>query len=378
MTYKITDGTELQNYLVKKDYFVTGNLWGCGYNAYGNLGDLTNIHRSSPVQTIAGGTNWKHVDCGAGHTAAIKIDGSMWCFGYDSYGQLGDNTNVNKSSPVQVIGNTTTWQQVSCGSVHTAAIKTDGTLWTWGKNAITGCLGDSTTVNRWSPVQTTGAGTNWKQVACAGSSTLALKTDGTIWSWGNNSHGTLGDGTQTPRSSPQQISGTTWKFIAAATSNAAAIKTDGSLWCWGLNTYGQIGNNTAGSIATTPTSPITGGTNWKYVSCGNSTAAIKTDGTLWTWGDNTYGQLGDGTLSNKSSPVQTALGGNNWKYVDGEASMRAIKTDCTMWAWGYNQYGSAGNSTTGDLSSPVQVYISGIWRSVACANTHAIAIQEPL
>jgi len=248
------------------DRFAVGGLWVCGYNGYGELGDSTITNKSSPVQTIAGGTNWKQVATGYYHTAAIKTDGTLWTCGYNGTGQLGDSTTVTgRSSPVQTIAGGTNWKQVACSFDHTAAIKTDGTLWTWGYNGYGG-LGDSTVTNKSSPVQTITGGTNWKQVACGTYHTAAIKTDGTLWTWGYNVTGQLGDSTITNKNSPVQT--------------------------------------------------IAGGTNWKQVACGYySTAAIKTDGTLWGWGRNSYGGLGDSTVTNKSSPVQTIAGGTNWKQV---------------------------------------------------------------
>ena len=171
-------GADLGDLLVPRDIFSEGGLWTWGNATYGVLGDNTVIAKSSPVQTITGGTNWKQVACGYRHTAAIKTDGTLWTCGYNYYGQLGDNTGVSKSSPVQTIAGGTNWKQVAAGSagIHTAAIKTDGTLWSWGFN-VSGQLGDNTTTNKSSPVQTITGGTNWKQVACGYRHTAAVKDD---------------------------------------------------------------------------------------------------------------------------------------------------------------------------------------------------------
>jgi alpha-tubulin suppressor-like RCC1 family protein len=150
-----------------------GALWTWGSNFYGGLGDNTTTNKSSPVQTISAGTNWKQVSCGY-HTAAIKTDGTLWVWGSNSDGQLGDNTNTYQSSPVQTIAGGTNWKQVAGGWFHTAAIKTDGTLWTWGSNFYGG-LGDNTTTNKSSPVQTIAGGTNWKQVSCGTWHTAAIR-----------------------------------------------------------------------------------------------------------------------------------------------------------------------------------------------------------
>jgi len=361
------------------DRYANGGLWGWGYNSSGDLGDNTTTAKSSPVQTIAGGNNWKQVYVGDFHTAAIKTDGTLWLWGSNDngYGNLGDNTTTNKSSPVQTIAGGTNWKQVAAGNYNTAAIKTDGTLWLWGSNG-SGQLGDNTTTNKSSPVQTIAGGTNWRQVAC-GSHTAAIKTDGTLGTWGSNFNGKLGDNTTTSKSSPVQTiaGGTNWRQVACG-SHTAAIKTDGTLWLWGWNTNGQLGDSTTTSKSS-PVQTIAGGNNWKQVSCGSyHTAAIKTDGTLWTWGEGIYGQLGDNTSVNKSSPVQTVAGGNNWRLVaSGFRHTAAIKTDGTLWSWGIGGSGQLGdNTTTTSKSSPVQTIAGGTnWKQVSCGREHTTATQ---
>ena len=330
--YKFNNGgtvTDFSDVFISRDMFSDGGLWSWGHNNLGQLGDNTTVYKSSPVQTIAGGTNWKQVACGVYHTSAIKTDGTLWTWGYNSFGQLGDNTTAWRSSPVQTISAGTNWKQVACGVYHTSAIKTDGSLWTWGNNNY-GQLGDNTNTAKSSPVQTISAGTNWKQIACGGYHTTAIKTDGTLWTWGYNSQGQLGDNTTAWRSSPVQTiaGGTNWKQVACGSGHTSAIKTDGTLWTWGYNGYGQLGDNTIVSKSS-PVQTIAGGTNWKQVACGsNHTSAIKTDGTLWTWGYNYSGQLGDNTQVNKSSPVQTISAGTNWKQVAcGGEHTSAIKDD---------------------------------------------------
>jgi alpha-tubulin suppressor-like RCC1 family protein len=181
-------------------------LWGDnnGFIAIGTLGDNTIVSKSSPIQTIAGGTNWKQVSAGYA-VAAIKTDGTLWTWGTGRFGTLGDNTSVsNRSSPVQTVAGGTNWKQVTCGSARQAAIKTDGTLWGWGSGTF-GSNGDGTTTTRSSPVQTVAGGTNWKKLATQMfHGTMAIKTDGSLWVWGSNSIGLLGDGTTTGRSSPVQ------------------------------------------------------------------------------------------------------------------------------------------------------------------------------
>ena len=357
-------------------------LWGEAF-----LGDNTTLGKSSPVQTIAGGTNWKQVSCGNLSTAAIKSDGTLWTWGSNSNGQLGNNTitALSKSSPVQTITGGTNWKQVASNPSTVAdqrvfGIKTDGTLWGWGSNYL-GSLGDNTLTNRSSPVQSITGGTNWKQVATGDYNTAAIKTDGTLWTWGANTKGEIGDNTITSRSSPVQTitGGTNWKQVSCGSSYMTAIKSDGTLWTWGSNLSGQLGDNTTASKSS-PVQTIAGGTNWKQVSAGMQfVAAIKTDGTLWTWGDNYYGTLGNNTNVNSSSPVQTIAGGTNWKQVSAGASVTgAIKTDGTLWVWGDNYYnGTLGTNNNVNSSSPIQTVAGGTnWKQVSCGSTHVAAIAE--
>jgi alpha-tubulin suppressor-like RCC1 family protein len=326
----------------------SGSLWLSGCNSYGQLGDNTNITKSSPVQTIGGGTNWKSVSI-ATASAAIKTDGTLWMWGFNQSGRLGDNTTISKSSPVQTISGGTNWLQVCTGSNHVVAIKTDGTLWTWGDGS-SGALGTNNTYGRESPVQTIAGGTNWKQAAAGRLFTLAVKTDGTLWTWGANARGNLGDNTNITRSSPVQTisSGSNWSSASAAGGNytaSAGIKTDGTLWTWGFSS--TLGDGTSYISKSSPLQTISGGTNWKQVELGAcSVMATKTDGTLWGWGTNNsclLGVLG----STRNSPVQTVIGGIGWSSVDlsGQSSF-ALKDNGSLFAVGSNYNGLMGLGNT--------------------------------
>jgi alpha-tubulin suppressor-like RCC1 family protein len=364
---------------------ITPELWTWGDNYAGRLGNNdTDTNRSIPVTTFAGGANWKQVTCGGSHTAAIKTDGTLWTWGRNYNGQLGDNTSgTDRSTPVTTFAGGTNWKQVAGGNRHTAAIKTDGTLWTWGDNSY-GRLGVNDTTQRLTPVTTFTGGTNWKQVAGGYAHTAAIKTDGTLWTWGRNYNGQLGDNTSgTDRLTPITTfaGGTNWKQVAGGYGHTAAIKTDGTLWTWGSNIDGQLGDNTAVNRST-PVTTFAGGTNWKQVACGSDyTAAIKTDGTLWTWGSNFAEQLGVNTTTKRNTPVTTFAGGTNWKQVDcGGAHTAAIKTDGTLWVWGSNNNGKLGDNTTIGRCTPVTTFAGGTnWKQVACEYlTAAIKTSDDL
>jgi hypothetical protein len=261
---------------------------------------------------------------------AIKTDGTLWTWGYNFYGNLGDGTTTYRSSPVQISGGGTNWKELATGtnSANGAAIKTDGTLWIWGKGSEYGNLGigpSGVGVNKNTPVQI--AGTTWRQISIGFNHTLATKTDNTLWAWGSEDSGQLGLGnTQTPRSTPVQVPGTTWKRVSCGNYHTAAIKTDGTLWCWGQNYYGHLGRGTKDAttqsgVNGSPVQTLAGGTNWKVVVAAYyNTMAIKTDGTLWGWGKNDYYNLGDGTTTDRSSPVQM-FPGSYWMQVAGAGAV---------------------------------------------------------
>ncbi len=372
------DSPDIGDLLVSRDIFTEGGLWLTGYNAYGQLGDNSTINRSSPVQTICGGTNWKSVSRhGIWSTAAIKTDGTLWTWGHGGHGTLGNNLTDHKSSPVQTICGGNNWKQVDGGSNYKAAIKTDGTLWTWG-NMDHGRLGDNAGNYRSSPVQTICGGNNWKQVSCGYWHCTAIKTDGTLWLWGYNTTGCLGDNSVLHKSSPVQTiaGGTNWKFVAGGAYITGAIKTDGTLWTWGDNPNGELGDNTVINRSS-PVQTIANSSNWKTLDCHSSMTAIKTDGTLWSWGNNQFGGIGDNTLINRSSPVQTICGGTNWKQVIIDNGVYAIKTDGTLWTWGLGDDGALGVNTSARRSSPVQTIVGGNnWKSVGGSTNGLIAIKE--
>lgn len=358
----------ISDYDIIDQFSTMGTLWLCGDNDYGSLGDGTIDRKSSPVQTVAGGINWKSVASGAGRqAAAIKTDGTLWTWGRNNSGQLGNNTVAGTSSPIQTAAGGTNWKLVTCGLYFTAAIKTNGELWSWGEGSR-GQLGNNAAVNKSTPVQSTDGGTNWKSIASGTYHVAAIKNDGTLWTWGYNANGQLGDNTILHRSSPVPVAGggTNWKLIGAGTYHTLAIKNDGTLWVWGHNNIGQLGDVTIVNKST----PIQIGTSttWKQVTGGKGhTVAIKTDGTLWAWGHNTNGTLGDGLKVHRSSPFQIGTS-NNWKTISGGYLHNvAIKTDGTLWAWGYNTYGQLGDNTISSRSSPVQnIALGNNWKSVGC------------
>ena len=266
----------------------------------------------------------------AGHFAGIRADGTLWTWGSNGSGQLGDGSTTQRLGSVQV-GTANIWATVDCGQAHTLAVKSDGTLWAWGNN-YEGQLGTGTVGEQLpSPLQV-GTASNWAMVACGQYHTVAMKSDGTLWGWGRNGNGQLGDGTGTTTNSPVQVgTANNWVTVASGADHALALKSDGTLWAWGHNGVGQLGDGST----TQRLSPVQVGTanNWATVACGaGHTLAVKGDGTLWGWGDNQYGQLGDGTTTQRLSPVQVGTA-SNWATVGGgQYHTLALKSDGTLWA----------------------------------------------
>ena len=199
----------------------SGRLWGCGYNNYGQLGTGSATNTSSPTQ-VGALTNWALISCGANHNLAIKTDGSLWSWGYNSNGQLGDGTLVSKSSPIQV-GLLTSWKQLSGGNNFSVGIYGDGSLWAWGANSY-GQLAQGTLVTPISSPIQVGLLTNWKQISAGSTFCTAVKMDGSLWAWGLNTYGTLGQGNTTSYSSPVQIGAfTNWRSVSSGLYSFAAL-----------------------------------------------------------------------------------------------------------------------------------------------------------
>ena len=340
-------------------------LYAWGRNSFGELGlnegqPSAGGSRSSATQIP--GTNWSTSSEGkeTGFSLATKVDGTLWSWGYGNQGELGNNKlHDNVSSPTQIPG--TTWStNITTGENFAMATKTDGTLWGWGKNPD-GAMGQNNQTKYSSPIQV--PGTTWKYVAVSNKATLAVKTDGTLWSWGGGSKGKSGQNSNTNYSSPRQVGyDTNWAAVAGQWYSSFGVKTDGTLWAWGMNSHGQLGQNQAEAQLDAASSPMqipgtypTGGTGFTATGGTYHSAIINSAGELFVQGMNDKGQLGLNapTTSHRSSPTQVP---GSYKYVATTShATGAIKTDGTMWAWGHNEYGQLGQNDVTLRSSPAQV-----------------------
>ncbi|MDO8240460.1 MAG: hypothetical protein Q7T51_00540, partial [Candidatus Moranbacteria bacterium] len=363
--------------------------YGWGLNGNGQLGDNSITQRRTPVQT-SDLTNVVAVAGGDYHSLALKSDGTVWASGTNTQGQLGDNSTTQSLAPVQVkgvggVGFLTDVVAISSGAYHSLALKSDGTVWAWGYN-FNGQLGDNSATQRNTPVQVKGVGgssylTDVVSIAGGSSHSLALKSDGTVWAWGYNSVGQLGDTTTTQRLTPVQVKGvggsgylTDAVVIAVGNSHSLAIKSDGTVWAWGANDYGQLGDN---SITQRLTPIQTSGlTNMVAIAGGaGHSIALKSDGTVWAWGYNGVGSLGDTTNTNRRTPVQTSGLTGVVAIASGYRHSLAVKSDGTVWAWGWNSNGQLGDNTIAQYYAPVQT--SGLTDVVAIAvgREHSLAVK---
>ncbi len=314
------------------------SLWCWGNNTYGQLRLSGTTDRLTPIEVS--GLSWSAVSCGQTHACGLRVDGTLSCWGNNGSGQLGVATTTTSNQQTEVANGP--WQSVSAGSYQTCAIKTDATLWCWGDNT-NGQLGTGSTVPSTDPLQVLGAG--WSQVSTGYLHTCALKQDGTLWCWGLNADLQLGNPSVAFLMSPGQVAGSDWTQVTTGLYHTCALKQDGSLWCWGGNYKGQLGNAGVPAQDNSKTSDavqVAGA--WLSVSAGQShTCGIMSDQSLWCWGDDTQGQLGDAKETPQSAPVAIGVPGQTWQAVAaGLAHTCGLAPGGTLWCWGSDANGQLG------------------------------------
>lgn len=372
-------------------------LWAWGTSTKGQLGAPAKTYLLNPTKI---GEDFTAISAGFGHSLALKSNGTLWAWGDNSLGQLGNNSSsILSDVPIQI--GSDTYKAISAGLNFSLAIKSDGTLWAWGDDSF-GQLGigdnipskcqtlsSTNTVYCPVPVQV-GSDNTYTAISAGTAHALALKSDNSLWAWGDNTYGELGDGcyidtTQQPpvtkcairndttinSNVPEQIDSTSqYGAIAAGYFYSLAIKSDGTLWAWGNNAQSDLGTGESKGVYLVPTK-IGDGYSLdpkalsasKFSVLGNSTIyyhslALKNDGSLWAWGDNIFGQVGDGTMTPSPTPKQIlAKSGFMFTAVsagDDDHSL-AIKNDGSLWAWGRNSCGALGNGNTETSYVPIQV-----------------------
>jgi len=379
-----------------------GAIWTWGFNYYGQLGDNTTTDRHTPVPVHGEGDVGFlgyviAAAAGSWHNVVVETDGTVRTWGCNYHGQIGDGTTIDRLTPVPVhgegdVGYLSDITAIVAGANHTVALKTDGTVRAWGWN-YHGQLGNGTWLNTFTtPVQVHGEGdvgflSGIVSVQGGSHHTVALKSDGSVWAWGYNSAGQLGDGTTTERHTPVQVHGeddlgflTDVCMIRVGNYHNVALKTDGTVWAWGYNNHGQLGDGTTVSSSTPVQvldcdrlhfSRVRGADDVVFLSditaiaAGSyHTIALKSDSTVWTWGDNDNGQLGDGTSDTlaHSTPEHVHGEGGVGFLSDiiaisgGGRHTVALKSDSTVvWTWGDNEHGQLGDGSTTDSPTPVRV-----------------------
>jgi len=344
---------------------VDGSLWAWGKNGDGQLGLGDTKDRHSPTR-VGTANDWAAVAGGLSHSLALKTDGSLWAWGLNNHGQLGLGDSVlEEDSPTQV-GTATDWVAVACGWEHSLALKSDGTLWAWGDNSsgqlAVGSAGLPSVTTVADPIQV-GSGKDWVVAAAGGDSSLGLKNQGSLWGWGNNRSGQLGLGNRGPygvKVVPTRVGvAGDWSAIACGGFDTLALKADGSLWAWGSNKYGELGLGDAkGRLIPTR---VGRASNWTAVACsGVHSLALKTNGSLWAWGMNNHGQLGLGDTTQRHTPKRVGVA-RGWTaiacgsyYANGDHNL-ALREDGSLWAWGGNGAGQLGLGDTKSRHVPTRV-----------------------
>jgi alpha-tubulin suppressor-like RCC1 family protein/uncharacterized protein YjdB len=342
-----------------------GSLWAWGRNNYGQLGLGDTTDRNTP-QRVGMDNDWVFVSAGSWHTVAIKADGGLWAWGSNENGELGLGFIDTAHIIPDRVGAANDWAAVSAGYAHTVAIRTDGSLWAWGNNG-SGQLGDGTWEDRNAPVPV-GAGKDWVSVDVGDMHTVAIKGDAGLWAWGGNAFGQLGDGTNTDRNAPVPVgAGSEWAAASGGGYFTVGVKADGSLWAWGENEYGELGVGD-GERRNSPTPVVGEAGGWAAAAAGlNHTAALRADGGLWAWGTNWFGQLGDGTSTDHYSPAPVGTSGATADCVavqSGRHFSVALRADGGLWAWGWNEFGQLGVGAPmgGYGSNPDPMLIGTGWR----------------
>jgi alpha-tubulin suppressor-like RCC1 family protein len=350
-------------------------------------------------------TNWVAVDAGFEHTCALKSARTLWCWGRNDRGQVGDGSSTRRLRPVKITSTSrsssspSNWASVSSDTWNNCAIKFDGTLWCWGDNTY-GQLGDGTTTTRRNPTKIASTTTKWASVEVGQRHACAIKTDRTLWCWGYNRDGNLGNGdfTGARRLKPTRItSETTWASVSAGANHTCATKTDSTLWCWGNERNGALGNGSDGfpspKIQFSPVKVTSGSppqSNWSKVSAGYQyNCATKTDATLWCWGSNSHGNLGDGTNTDRLKPKQIAAGpvlfGTNRSWTSISVEYRhtcALKSNNSLSCWGFNGRGSVGDGTTTERRTPILIAWGprrggqyNVWSQISAGSDHTCALK---
>jgi alpha-tubulin suppressor-like RCC1 family protein len=363
-----------------------GRAWGWGYNFRGNLGDNSTTQRLTPVSVLGAVKTFCQISAGGGHSLAIDKNGRAWGWGLNTSGQVGDNSVTQRNTPVSVLGAVKTFCQISGASNHSVAIDKNGRAWAWGFNQF-GQVGDNSVTQRNTPVSVQGAVKTFCQISGGQNHSLAIDKNGRAWGWGANSTGLLALGGIISAFTPVTITGATKTFcaISAADAFSTAIDKNGRAWGWGNNNHGQIGDNSIVSKVT-PVSvlgtvktfcKITAG---GVVNSSSFTLALDKYGRAWSWGRNDVGQLGNNATISQRTPVSVLGGVKTFCEISAGVNQPfalAIDKNGRAWAWGVNGNGQLGNNTVISQRTPVSVLGAvKTFCKVSVGGFHSLAIDK--
>ncbi|MEK3956010.1 RCC1 domain-containing protein [Psychrobacillus sp. FSL K6-1464] len=326
-----------------------GSVYSWGNNQKGQLGDGTKINKTIPTK-VNGLSDVVAVDARGMHSLAITSDGSVYTWGNNDSGQLGDGMNTSYNPVPTKINGLSNAVAIKAGDQHSFAILSDGSVYGWGYN-VHGQLGDGTEINKRIPTRISNL-SDVVSVEAGVIHSLALKSNGSVYAWGWNHTGQLGDGKTTPRSTPTIVNGLSDVVSVKAGNNfSLALTSDGSVYSWGENNYGQLGNGTTTQKNTA--TKINGLSEVIAVEAGRQhSLAITSDGSVYAWGYNASGELGDGTTSNKTAPTKVSGLSNVVEVKTGNSYSLAITSDGSVYAWGYNAMGQLGDGTIANKNRP--------------------------
>ena len=337
-----------------------GRVWGWGYNGRGQLGSNSVSQQNTPVAIAGVLKTFCKIAMGNAHTIAIDKNGRLWGWGYNRYGQLGNNGTGSQRTPVSILGAVKTFCHINNGYDVSYALDKNGRAWAWGNNSG-GVLGDGSLIDRFTPVSVAGTIKTFCQISGGIAHAIAVDKNGRSWGWGQNDIGPLGIGSFPFKCTPAAIAGSIKTFCEIySDSHVAAIDKNGRIWGWGINAqYGTLGDGTTVIMRKTPVS-LAGAvkTFCKIITSagGVHTLAIYKNGRAWGWGWNGYLQLGDGTSSNRCTPVSVAGAVKTFCEIGaGRGQGSAIDKNGQVWMWGLNNTNQLGNGTFSNSATPVKI-----------------------